>query len=95
MSVGLGNSIGPFLMAGLINGATWRHFYYLLCPLNVLVIVIIYIFIKNPVKKRGKHFDNQGKIHENRLPRDIVCYGLFNFVAYSNKWRWIYVQMEQ
>ncbi|CUM55984.1 uncharacterized protein AC631_05047 [Debaryomyces fabryi] len=51
MSVGLGNSIGPFLMAGFIHGATWRHFYYLLCPLNVLVIVIIYIFIKDPVKK--------------------------------------------
>lgn len=51
MSIGLGNSIGPFLMAGFIHGATWRCFYYMLCPLNLLVIVVIYVFIKNPVKK--------------------------------------------
>lgn len=52
MSIGLGNSIGPFLMAGFIHGATWRYFYYMLCPLNVLVIVVIYVFIKNPAKKQ-------------------------------------------
>lgn len=51
MSVGLGNSIGPFLMAGFIQGSTWRGFYYLLCPLNLLVIVVIFIVIKPPAKK--------------------------------------------
>lgn len=44
-SVGLGNSIGPFMMAAFIEHNTWRNFYRMMCPINILAFVIIAIFI--------------------------------------------------
>lgn len=52
MSVGIGNSIGPFLMAAFIKGgAGWRSFYYMLCPLNVIVIGVVFWIIENRDKQ--------------------------------------------
>lgn len=44
-SVGIGNSVGPFLMAGFADKYTWRAFYYTLAPLCLLVLVIIHFFV--------------------------------------------------
>ncbi|ODV81083.1 MFS efflux transporter [Suhomyces tanzawaensis NRRL Y-17324] len=52
-SVGIGNAIGPFLMAGFIRAGTWRGFYYFLAPMCVVVMVAIYFLIDG----RGKELN--------------------------------------
>ncbi|EMG49234.1 CEX1 Citrate exporter 1 [Candida maltosa Xu316] len=51
-SVGLGNSVGPFIMAGFIEHNTWRNFYHMMCPFIIVVSIVIYFFIdtKNQTK---------------------------------------------
>lgn len=39
--VGIGNAIGPFLMAAFAEKHSWRDFYYFLAPTNLLVIAAI------------------------------------------------------
>lgn len=53
-SVGVGNSVGPFLMAAFAKKYTWRCFYYLLAPLCIVVMIIIYFLIDS----RGKQLDS-------------------------------------
>lgn len=49
-SIGIGNSVGPFIMGGFISFYSWRGFYYLMAPLMILDIVIIYFLIENKKK---------------------------------------------
>lgn len=44
-SVGLGNSVGPFIMSGFIENSTWRNFYRMMCPLVIVIMIINLIFI--------------------------------------------------
>ncbi|RCK66050.1 putative transporter C3H1.06c [Candida viswanathii] len=44
-SVGLGNSVGPFIMSAFIERNSWRNFYHMMCPFVLLVGVINYIYI--------------------------------------------------
>ncbi|CAN3476382.1 citrate exporter 1 [Diutina catenulata] len=52
--VGLGNAVGPFLMAAFAEHTnSWRNFYYMLAPLNLLLAVAVYVLIdtKQQTKK--------------------------------------------
>lgn len=49
-SVGIGNSVGPFIMSGFISFYSWRGFYYLMTPLLVLDAGVIYLLIENKKK---------------------------------------------
>ena len=46
-SVGLGNSIGPFLMSSFIEHNSWRNFYHMMSPLVFLIMIVNLIFIDN------------------------------------------------
>ncbi|KAJ4267188.1 hypothetical protein NW762_003289 [Fusarium torreyae] len=43
--VGLGNVLGPFIAAGIMEKATWRAFFWLLSPLAFLTAVLSYFFL--------------------------------------------------
>lgn len=49
-NVGVGNAIGPFLMAAFEKHRSWRDFYYLLSPMGLLVIVAVYFFVEDKQK---------------------------------------------
>lgn len=51
-NVGLGNAIGPFIMAGFITHSTWRNFYYMMTPLVLIVAVTIYFMVNANTEKR-------------------------------------------
>lgn len=51
--VGLGNAIGPFIMAGFIKHSKWRNFYYMMTPLVCLVAITIFILVKNDSTKNN------------------------------------------
>ncbi|RLV85123.1 hypothetical protein JA9_000100 [Meyerozyma sp. JA9] len=44
--IGIGNAIGPFLMAAFAEHHSWRDFYYFLAPTNSLVIAAIFFVVK-------------------------------------------------
>lgn len=43
--VGLGNCVGPFVMAAFVERSSWRNFYHLVAPLVVLVLVTLYLVV--------------------------------------------------
>ncbi|KAK6453903.1 major facilitator superfamily domain-containing protein [Scheffersomyces xylosifermentans] len=45
--VGLGNGLGPFIMAAFVEHLSWRRFYNMMPPLIVAVMVTIFFFIDN------------------------------------------------
>lgn len=49
--VGLGNGMGPIIMAAFTEHSTWRNFYRVMPPLMAAVNVIIYFFVDNSKKK--------------------------------------------
>ena len=51
-NVGLGNAIGPFIMAGFITHSTWRTFYYMMTPMVLIVAVTIYFMVNADKEKR-------------------------------------------
>lgn len=55
-NVGLGNAIGPFIMAGFIQHSSWRNFYYMMTPLVCIVAVTIFFLVKND--NTTKNLDN-------------------------------------
>ncbi|RKK11897.1 hypothetical protein BFJ66_g10928 [Fusarium oxysporum f. sp. cepae] len=44
-TVGLGNVIGPFIAAGIMQKSSWRVFFWLLTPLSFITAVLAYIFL--------------------------------------------------
>ncbi|CUM66715.1 uncharacterized protein PRCAT00004393001 [Priceomyces carsonii] len=46
-SVGVGNAVGPFIMAAFHSKYSWRGFYYMLAPLGCIVIVTIYFLVED------------------------------------------------
>lgn len=60
-SVGIGNSIGPFIMAGFIRGLRWRNFYFFLGPFNIVVTTLTYFIIKPPQKKNDSILSKKDK----------------------------------
>lgn len=52
-AIGLANVIGPFIAAGFSMKATWRGFFWMLCPLLVISIITSYIFIPKNKPKDG------------------------------------------
>lgn len=60
-SVGIGNSIGPFLMGAFIKHTSWRDFYYLISPLMVIIMVIVYFLIDGKSKDLDKVLSNKDK----------------------------------
>ncbi|CAH2353532.1 putative MFS-type transporter M2p [[Candida] railenensis] len=51
-NIGLGNAIGPFIMAGFITHSSWRNFYYMMTPLVLLVAVTIFFLVKNQTHEK-------------------------------------------
>ncbi|EDK36020.2 hypothetical protein PGUG_00118 [Meyerozyma guilliermondii ATCC 6260] len=49
-NVGVGNAIGPFLMAAFVKHRSWRDFYYLLAPMGLLVIIAVYFLVEDKQK---------------------------------------------
>lgn len=45
--VGLGNALGPFIMAAFVEHNNWRNFYHMMPPIIVGAMVIIYFCIDN------------------------------------------------
>lgn len=46
-AVGLGNAVGPIIMALYVEHSTWRNFYRTLPPLMFVVLVIVYFVIED------------------------------------------------
>ncbi|KAF5985638.1 cytochrome P450 monooxygenase oxidoreductase [Fusarium coicis] len=44
-TVGLGNIIGPFIAAGIMERSSWRGFFWLLTPLSFLTAVLSFFFL--------------------------------------------------
>ncbi|KAF5655145.1 cytochrome P450 monooxygenase oxidoreductase [Fusarium sp. NRRL 25303] len=44
-TVGLGNVIGPFIAAGIMQKSSWRAFFWLLTPLSFITAVLSYLFL--------------------------------------------------
>lgn len=44
--VGIGNAVGPFLMAAFTEHHSWRDFYYFIAPTNILALTAIYFVVK-------------------------------------------------
>ncbi|KAK7430726.1 hypothetical protein QQZ08_002770 [Neonectria magnoliae] len=57
--VGLGNVIGPFLVAALIKKTSWRVFFWMLSPLGALTACSTYFFL--PSKSRTAGFGESVK----------------------------------
>lgn len=53
-SVGIGNAVGPFLMAAFTQHYSWRGFYYLLAPLAFSCALCIHFLIDGPPKEYRK-----------------------------------------
>lgn len=49
-SVGIGNAVGPFIMAGFIKQSSWRSYYYFLAPLAFCVNIVLFFSLKNNKK---------------------------------------------
>ncbi|CAI5756202.1 unnamed protein product [Candida verbasci] len=43
--VGIGNAVGPFLMAAFIKYNSWRNFYHMMCPFVALITVVLWYII--------------------------------------------------
>ncbi|KAH8650453.1 major facilitator superfamily domain-containing protein [Ilyonectria robusta] len=43
--VGLGNAVGPFLAAALIQRTSWRAFFYMLSPLGAMTACLTYFYL--------------------------------------------------
>ena len=43
--IGLGNALGPFIMAAFAERSSWRNFFHMMPGINVLVIITIYLLI--------------------------------------------------
>lgn len=50
-SVGVGNSVGPFIMSAFIKSYSWRGFYYFVSPTMILNIVMVHFLVKNKKKQ--------------------------------------------
>ncbi|KAL5591254.1 hypothetical protein FOVSG1_010143 [Fusarium oxysporum f. sp. vasinfectum] len=44
-AVGLGNVIGPFIAAGIMQKSSWRAFFWLLTPLSFITAVLAFLFL--------------------------------------------------
>ncbi|KAF5574536.1 tetracycline efflux (otrb) [Fusarium pseudocircinatum] len=44
-TVGLGNVIGPFIAAGIMQKSSWRAFFWLLTPLSFITAVLSYLYL--------------------------------------------------
>ncbi|KAF5250343.1 hypothetical protein FANTH_4443 [Fusarium anthophilum] len=44
-TVGLGNVIGPFIAAGMMQKSSWRAFFWLLTPLSFITAVLSYLYL--------------------------------------------------
>lgn len=49
-SVGIGNAVGPFIMAGFIKQSSWRSYYYFLAPLAFCVNIVLFFSLKSNKK---------------------------------------------
>ncbi|KAK6198582.1 major facilitator superfamily domain-containing protein [Scheffersomyces amazonensis] len=54
--VGLGNAMGPFIMAGFIEHNSWRNFYHMMPPLIVLVMGAVWYLIDS--KRNAKQLND-------------------------------------
>lgn len=52
-AVGLGNAVGPIIMAVYVENSTWRNFYRTLPPIMAAVIVVVYFVIEDNKKQLG------------------------------------------
>jgi MFS family permease len=57
--VGLGNVIGPFIAAAFVQHASWRDFFYLLCPWAAVCLIITWFLL--PSKMRPESMKSQVK----------------------------------
>lgn len=71
-NIGLGNALGPIIMAAYVRKATWRDFYRTLPPVIALVMVIVYFFVDNS----SKHKLTSVLSTKDKL-RKIDYYGVF------------------
>lgn len=60
-SVGVGNAVGPFIMAAFIQQSSWRLFYYLLSPLCVVVLIAVYFLIDGRKEQLDSVLSNSEK----------------------------------
>lgn len=51
-NVGMGNAIGPIIMAAYAQKTTWRDFYRTLPPVIAVVMVVVYFFVDNSKKHK-------------------------------------------
>ena len=60
--VGLGNAIGPFIMAAFAERSSWRNFFHMMPGINVLVMITIYLLIDT--KEASSNLDHVLKASE-------------------------------
>lgn len=63
-SVGIGNSVGPFIMAAFIEKHTWRGFYYFLAPAMLLNIIVVAVLVQNKKKSSDLSLSTFDKIKQ-------------------------------
>lgn len=59
-NVGLGNFLGPVIMALYVEHRSWRYYYRTLPPMIFSVIVVVFVFVDNP--KTNNVLDWRGKL---------------------------------
>jgi len=57
--VGLGNVVGPFIAAAFVQHASWRDFFYLICPWAAVCLLVTWFLL--PSKMRPESMKSQVK----------------------------------
>lgn len=70
--VGLGNAVGPIIMAAYVEKKTWRDFYRTLPPIIAVVMLVVYFFVDGNKKPPGSSV-----LTTREKLRKIDYYGVF------------------
>ncbi|MNI05139.1 bicyclomycin/multidrug efflux system [compost metagenome] len=60
---GFAPAVGPTLAGWLIAHFTWRHLFYTVLPVSLLVLLLVMLFMKNVTEHREGHFDTRSPMH--------------------------------
>ncbi|GEQ69304.1 hypothetical protein JCM33374_g2975 [Metschnikowia sp. JCM 33374] len=61
-SVGIGNAVGPIIMASFAEHRTWRDFYRMMPPIIAVVIVLVHFSVSSKKKSLDSVLSNTAKL---------------------------------
>ncbi|MNN29892.1 Multidrug resistance protein 3 [compost metagenome] len=62
---GFAPAVGPTLAGWLIAHFTWRHLFYTVLPISLLVLLLVILLMRNVTEKREAHFDTRSIIYSS------------------------------